>query len=67
VAAEILDLSVTVVNTWEWQEALAKATAYGKKFFVTGGEHINSDNMFIAAEMGNREREIVEMKKNKKV
>ncbi len=56
-----------MANTCKQQEALAKATAYGKKFYVTGGEHINSDYMFIGAEMGNRESEIPEMEKNKKV
>jgi len=64
---EELDLSVTVANTHERQEALAKATTYGKKFYVTGGEHITSDDMFIAAEMGNRKREIAEMEKDNKV
>ncbi len=44
-----------------------KATTHGKKFFVTGGEHINSNDMFISAEMGNREREIAGMEKGKKV
>ncbi len=62
-----MDLSVTVANTHERQEALAKATTHGKKFYVTGGVHITSDNMFIAAEMGNRKREIAEMEKDKKV
>ena len=54
-------------HTREQQEALVKATTHRKKFFVTGGEHINSKNMFISAEMGNREREITEMEKGKKV
>ncbi len=44
-------LSVTVANTCERQEALQKASTCGKKLYVTGGEHITSDNMFIAAEM----------------
>ncbi len=66
-AAEDFTLSVTVANTREQQEALVKATMHRKKFFVTGGEHINSNDMFISAEMGNREREIAEMEKGKKV
>ena len=67
-AAEDFTLSVTVANTRERQEALVKATTHGKKFFVTGGKHINSNGMFISAEMGNREREIVAMlEKGKKV
>ena len=61
-----MNLSVTVANTRERQEALVKATTYGKKFYVTGGEHIISDDMFIAAEMGNRKREITEMEKIKR-
>jgi hypothetical protein len=53
-AAEDFTHSVTVVaNTRERQEALVKATTHGKKFFVTGGKHINSHDMFISAEMGN--------------
>jgi hypothetical protein len=67
VAAEDFTHSVTVANTCEQQEALVKATTHKKKFFVTGGEHINSNDMLISAEMGNREREIVEMEKGKKV
>ena len=66
-AAEELDLSVTVANTRERQEALAKATTYGKKLYVTGGEHITSDDMFIAIEMGNGKREIAEMEKDTNV
>ncbi len=67
VAAEELDLFIMVANTFKQQEALAKATMYGEKFYVTGGEHINSYKMFIAAEMGNWKREIVEMEKNQEV
>ncbi len=50
-----------------WQEAHAKATRYGKKFYVIGGEHITLNDRFIAAEMENCEREIAEMEKDKKV
>jgi hypothetical protein len=56
-----------VANTHERQEALVKATMHGKKFFITKGKHINSNDMFISAEMGNRERETAEMEKGKKV
>jgi len=66
-AAEDFTLSVSVANTHERQEALVKATTHGKKFCVTWGEHINSNDMFISAEMGNREREIAAMEKGKKV
>jgi hypothetical protein len=37
---------VTVAHNRNRQEALAAATTHGKKFFVTGGEHITSDDMF---------------------
>jgi hypothetical protein len=60
-APEELDLSVTVANTRKQQEALAIATMYGKKYYVT------LDDMFIAAEMRNRKREIAELEKDKKV
>ena len=66
-AAEISTLSITVANTRERQEALVKASTHRKKFFITGGKHINSNDMFISAEMGNREREIAKMEKGKKV
>ena len=49
-ATENSTLSITVANTRERQEALMKMTTHGKKFFVTGGEHINSNDMFISAE-----------------
>ena len=66
-SAEESSISVVVANTCEWQEALAKATTHGKKIYVTGGKLVTLVDMFIAAEMGNRKREIAEMKKDKKV
>ena len=36
---------VTVANTREHQEALAAAHTHGKIFFVTGGEHVTSNDM----------------------
>ena len=65
-AAEDFTLSITVANICERQEALVKATMHGKKFFVTGGEHINSNDINISAEMGNREREIAAMERVKR-
>ena len=56
-----------MANTCERQEALVRATTHGKMFFVTGGKHINSNDIFISAEMGNREREIAEKEKGKTV
>jgi hypothetical protein len=57
---------VTVAHTRERQEALAAATTHGKKFFVTGGEHITSDDMFKSAEIVRRNVEAVEVEKEKK-
>jgi hypothetical protein len=49
---------VTVANTREHQEALAAVHTHSKKFFVTGGKHVTSDDMFISgvesAESGGR-------------
>ena len=57
---------VTVAHTRKRQEALATATTHGKKFFVTGGEHITWDNMFKSAEIVRRNAEAVEVEKDKK-
>ncbi len=57
---------VTVPHTRERQEALAAATTHGKKFFMTGGKHITSDDMFKAAKIMRRNAEVVEREKDKK-
>jgi hypothetical protein len=57
---------VTVANTRERQEALAAAQTHGKKFFVTGGEHVTSNDMLIAAELNQRKAEATGREKNKK-
>ena len=57
---------VTVAHTRKRQEALATAPTHGKKFFVTGGEHITWDNMFKSAEIVRRNAEAVEVEKDKK-
>ena len=57
---------VTVAHTRERQEALAATTTHGKKFFVTGGEHITSDDMFKSAEIVRRNAEAMEEEKEKK-
>jgi hypothetical protein len=59
------DAPVTVAHTRERQEALAAATTHGKKFFVTGGEHITSDDMFKSAEIVRRNAEVLEVEKDK--
>ena len=43
--------TVTVPQTRKRQEAIAAANTHGKKFFVTGGKHVTSDNMFKVAEI----------------
>ncbi len=53
VSAEERTIYAQVANTCKRQEALQKALTHGKKFHVTCGEHITSDDMFIAVEMGN--------------
>jgi hypothetical protein len=57
---------VTVANTRERQEALAAAHTHGKKFFVTGGEHVTSNDMLIAAELNQRKAEATGREKDKK-
>jgi hypothetical protein len=57
---------VTVPHTRERQEALTAATTHGKKFFMTGGKHITSDNMFKSAKIVSQNTEAVERKKDRK-
>jgi hypothetical protein len=57
---------VTVANTREHQEALAAAHTLGKKFFVTGGEHVTSNDMLIVAELNQRKAEATVRETDKK-
>ena len=57
---------VTVANTRERQEALAAVHMHGRKFFVTGGEHMTSNDMLIAAELNQRKAEATGRVKDKK-
>jgi hypothetical protein len=57
---------VTVPHTRERQEALTATTTHGKKFFVTGGKHITSDNMFKSAKIVRQNAEAVEREKDRK-
>jgi hypothetical protein len=57
---------VTVPHTRERQQALAAAGTHGKKFFVTGVEHVTSDDMFKAAKINRRTHEAAEKEKEKK-
>ncbi len=58
--------AVTVPHTREHQEALAAVQMHGKKFFVTGGEHVMSDNMFKVAEINRQTEVAAEREKDKK-
>jgi hypothetical protein len=58
--------AVTVANTRERQEVIAAANTHGSKFFVTGGEHVTSNDMFIAAEINRRKAEAAKREKEKK-
>jgi hypothetical protein len=57
---------VTVPHTREPQEALAATTTHGKKFFMTGGKHITSDDMFKSAKIVSQNVEAVEREKDRK-
>ncbi len=57
---------VTDPHTRKHQEALAATTTHGKKFFMTGGEHITSDNMFKSAKIVSQNAEALEREKDRK-
>ncbi len=54
-----------VPHTQERQEALAATNTHGKKFFVTGGKHITSEDIFKSAEIVSRNAEAVEREKDR--
>ncbi len=58
---------MTGAHTLERQEALAVARTQGKKFFMTGGEHVTSDNMFKAVEINMRIEEARRGRRRKRV
>ena len=66
ISARKASMAVTVANTRERQEAIAAANTHGTKFFVTGGEHVTSNDMFKAAEINRRKAEAEEREKEKK-
>jgi hypothetical protein len=55
-----------VPHTRERQDALAATTTHGKKFFMTGGEHITSGDMFKSAKIVSQNLEAVEREKDRK-
>jgi hypothetical protein len=58
---------MTVANTHERQEALAVAHTHGKIIFVTGGEHVTSNYILIAAELNQRKAEATGREKDMKI
>ncbi len=58
--------TVMVPQTREPPRGYCPANTHGKKFFVTGGEHVTSDDMFKVAEINRRTVEAAERKKDKK-
>ncbi len=57
---------VTVPHTRKRQEALATTTTHRKKFFMRGGKHITSDDMFKSAKIVSQNAEAVEREKDRK-
>jgi hypothetical protein len=57
---------ITEEMTAARHQALKNATTHGKKFHATGGCHITSDDVFIGAELGLREKEKTRLLTKKK-
>jgi hypothetical protein len=55
-----------VANTRERQEALAAVLTQGRKFFLTEGKHVASNDMFIAVELNRWRAEAAERERDKK-
>ena len=58
--------NITEENTVARRLALMDATTHGKKFTLTGGLHLTSDDIFISAEMSTRQKEKERLGKLKK-
>jgi hypothetical protein len=56
---------LTTENSIERREALGKARSAGVHFKVTGGDHLTSDDMFIATELLARREEITKLESQK--
>jgi hypothetical protein len=55
----------TKANTLERQQLLIEATTHGDLFRKTAGSHLNTDDLFIAMEMKNRNEKVVVQEKFK--
>ena len=62
----VATFKVTVPHSRERQDLLAKASTAGKRYKATHGEHLNSDDFFIAAERTERLAETQILQKKKK-
>ncbi len=58
--------TVSVPQTCKHQEAIAATNTHRKKFIITGGEHVTSDDMFKVAEINRPTAEAMEMENGKK-
>ncbi len=59
-------IKLTEPHSKERIEELRKATTHGAKFLATGGTHLTTDDLFIAAWKTDSEKEIAELEKEKK-
>jgi hypothetical protein len=57
---------VTVPQTCKCQEAITAANTHRKKFFVMGGKHVTSNDMFKVAEINRQTAKAAEIEKGKK-
>ena len=56
---------VTLPNTRERQEAIANAVSHGGRFLATRGDHLTSDDAFMAAELTNRKADVAKLEADK--
>jgi hypothetical protein len=57
--------TLTVANTFERQEKLAKASTHGARFLATHGDHVTADDAFKASEIVLRRNEIARLEGDK--
>merc|ERR1719253_1459340 len=62
----IPEISITVPNSKERIEALAKCTRAGPRFLATEGGHVNNDDFFKASELQDRRTKLKDLEKEKK-
>ena len=57
--------TITVPNTRQRVQSIATSNGHGERYFVTGGDHLTSDDGFKAAELANRLKQVEAMEKDK--